>query len=309
MTDIQIYFWLGFGVIVSLMLYIDLYVTDHEKGPKTLKSAAIWSSIWVAVAFIFNIFLFFFYGSDHKAAIDFFTAYLIEKSLSVDNLFVFIMIFSTLKISEKNQPHILKWGIIGAILFRVIFILLGVKLIETFKFAIIIFGLILLYAAYHMFMEAIGKIKQELHPEKNILLKLLNKFYSVDHQYEGKSFFYKNDNKIFLTRAFIALILVESADIVFAIDSVPAVLAITYDPFIAITSNIMAILGLRALYFLLAGILQKFYYLKHGVSILLFYIGIKLIITEWYKIPTEISLSIIVIILLSSIAISFLKNK
>ncbi|HOL81634.1 MAG TPA: TerC/Alx family metal homeostasis membrane protein [Ignavibacteriales bacterium] len=307
----EIYFWLGFSIIVSLMLYIDLYITDHSHGEKSFKSAAIWSVIWIAVAFIFGIFIYYYYSKDHKPAIDYITAYLVEKSLSVDNLFVFLMIFTSLKITPKNQPHILKWGIITAIIFRVVFILLGVELIKNFHFVIYIFGLVLLYAAYHMLKEAISKSQKEINLNRNPIIKFLNKFYKIDTNYEGKNFFYKDKitGKLVFTTSFLAFVLVESADLVFAVDSVPAVLAITYDPFIAITSNIMAILGLRALYFLLAGILTRFKYLKHGVSILLFYIGIKLLITDWYKIPSEISLLIIVLILTISIIISIFKKK
>lgn len=304
--------WIVFFVLVGIMLYIDLYVTDHSHHERSLKGAIWWSVIWIAVALLFNIFVYFFYDNSHTAAMEFLAAYLIEKSLSVDNLFVFILIFNSLDISHRNQPHVLKWGILSAIVFRIVFILLGVKLIELFKPTIFIFGLILFYAAYKMFKEAISdKKEEELNLADNPIVDFINRFFVVDTLYEKPHFFYKHPvkKKIYATPLFVALLLIESADIIFAIDSVPAVLAITHDPFIAITSNIMAILGLRALFFVLAGILNKFYYLKHGVSLLLLYVGLKLIVSEWYKIPTSISLGIIVVTLTVSIILSLWKDK
>jgi len=312
LLDTKIILWIIFAIIITIMLYIDLYVTDHTHGEKSLKSAIWWSVIWISVALIFNIFIYFFYDRNHVPAFEYLAAYLIEKSLSIDNLFVFILIFKSLDIPYKNQPHVLKWGILSAIVFRVIFILLGVKLIEIFKPTIFIFGVILLYAAFKMFKEAINdEEEKDLNLADNPIIGFINRFLVVDTLYDKPHFFYRHPirKKIFATPLFVALLLVESADIIFAIDSVPAVLAITQDPFIAITSNIMAILGLRALFFVLAGILNKFYYLKHGVSLLLLYVGFKLIVSEWYKIPTSISLGIIIATLVVSILLSLWKDK
>jgi tellurite resistance protein TerC len=311
--SLEVILWIVFSFLVLGMLYVDLYVTDHSHGEKSLKSAIVWSGIWIGVALLFNVFIYFFYDNNHQAAFEYLAAYLIEKSLSVDNLFVFILIFKSLDIPYKNQPHVLKWGILTAIVFRIAFILLGVQLINLFKPTIFIFGLILFYAAYKMFKEAISheEEEKELNLADNIVVGIINRFFVVDTLYTEHHFFYRHPekNKIFATPLFVAFLLVESADIIFAVDSVPAVLAITHDPFIAITSNIMAILGLRALFFVLAGILQKFYYLKHGVSLLLLFVGFKLIVSEWYKIPTLFSLSFIIIVLIVSIILSIMKNK
>ncbi len=287
------------------MLWIDLYATDHRKGQINLKSSIIWSAIWIAVALIFNVLIYFFLENGHIAAMQFFTAYIVEKSLSVDNLFVFIMIFNVMGITEKNQPHILKWGILSAIVMRVVFILAGVALMHYFHPIIYIFGLILIYAAYKMMFGKDDKID----PEKSRLIQFMKKRFNLLTDYNGGHFFEKIDGKWFITPMFLTLLLIESSDLVFAIDSIPAVLAISNDPFIAITSNVFAILGLRALYFVLAGVIDMFSYLKYGVGLILAYVGVKMIISDWYKIPTELSLGIIIATLTISIILSIIKNK
>lgn len=287
------------------MLWIDLYATDHRKGQLTLKLSIIWSIIWIAVALIFNVLIYFYLENGHIAAMQFFTAYIVEKSLSVDNLFVFIMIFNVMGISEKNQPHILKWGILSAIVMRIVFIIAGVALMHYFHPIIYIFGLILIYAAYKMIFGNDEKID----PEKSRTIKFIKKHFNLLTDYQGGHFFEKIQGKLYITPLFLTLLLVESSDLVFAVDSIPAVLAITNDPFIAITSNVFAILGLRALYFVLAGIMDLFSYLKYGVGIILFYVGVKMIVSDWYKIPTEISLGIIVVTLSISVILSIIKNK
>lgn len=301
----HIVFWSIFSVLITLMLWIDLYVTDHRKEQIKLKSSIIWSIIWVAVALIFNVLIYFFLENGHIAAMQFFTAYIVEKSLSVDNLFVFIMIFNVMGITEKNQPHILKWGILSAIIMRVVFILLGVALINYFHPIIYIFGLILIYAAYKMMFGKDDKID----PEKSKLIQFIKKRFNLLTNYEGRHFFEKINGTLYITPLFLTLLLIESSDLVFAVDSIPAVLAISKDPFIAITSNVFAILGLRALYFVLAGIIDLFSYLKYGVGVVLFYVGIKMLISDWYKIPTEISLGIILVTLSISVIFSIIKNK
>ena len=286
-------------------MWIDLYATDHRKGQINLKSSIIWSAIWIAVALIFNFLIYFFLENGHIAAMQFFTAYTVEKSLSVDNLFVFIMIFNVMGITEKNQPHILKWGILSAIVMRVVFILAGVALMHYFHPIIYIFGLILIYASYKMMFGKDDKIE----PEKSKLIQFTKKRFNLITDYKGVQFFEKIDGKWFITPMFLTLLLIESSDLVFAIDSIPAVLAISSDPFIAITSNIFAILGLRALYFVLAGVIDMFSYLKYGVGLILAYVGVKMIISDWYKIPTELSLGIIIATLTISIILSIIKNK
>jgi len=300
------FFWIVFVVIVSIMFYIDLYKTDHRKGKVGIKSSLIWSGIWIGVALLFNTSLYFFLEDGHTKALEFLAGYLVEKSLSVDNLFVFLMIFSVMNVKEENQPHVLKWGILSAIVMRIIFILAGVALIKLFHPVIYIFGLILLYAAYKMAFGKDEKIDLEHHP----LIKFARKHFRINTTYDGKKFFLRENGKLFVTSMFLTFLLIESADLVFAVDSIPAVIAITNDPFIIITSNIFAILGLRALYFALANIVDIFVYLKYGVAIVLFYVGIKMIISDWYKIPTEISLGFIILCLTVSIIISLThKNK
>jgi len=298
-------FWFIFSAVIAVMLFIDLYVTDHRRGKITLKASLIWSGVWIFTALLFNLFLYFYLESGHQKAIEFLTGYIIEKSLSVDNLFVFLMIFSVMDIKPENQPHILKWGILSAIVFRIIFIFAGVALINLFHPIIYVFAIILLLAAYKM---AFGG-EQKIDVENNWLIKISRKYFKLNTAYEGKKFFIKVDKKVYITTTFLTLLLIESSDIVFAVDSIPAIIAITNDTFIIISSNIFAILGLRALYFALAGLVDLFVYLKYGVAIILFYVGIKMLISEFYKIPTEISLVVILIFLGGSIVLSLIKRN
>jgi len=287
------------------MLFIDLYVTDHRRGRITLKASLIWSGVWIATALLFNLFIYLYLENGHQKALEFLTGYIIEKSLSVDNLFVFLMIFSVMDIKPENQPHILKWGILSAIVFRIIFIFAGVALINLFHPIIYVFAIILLLAAYKM---AFGG-EQKIDVENNWLIKFSKKHFKLNTDYEGKKFFIKVDKRIYITTTFLTLLLIESSDIVFAVDSIPAIIAITNDTFIIISSNIFAILGLRALYFALAGLVDLFVYLKYGVAIILFYVGIKMLISEFYKIPTEISLFVILFFLGGSIVLSLFKRN
>lgn len=287
------------------MLFIDLYVTDHRRGRITLKASLIWSGVWIATALLFNLFIYLYLENGHQKALEFLTGYIIEKSLSVDNLFVFLMIFSVMDIKPENQPHILKWGILSAIVFRIIFIFAGVALINLFHPIIYVFAIILLLASYKM---AFGG-EQKIDVENNWLIKFSRKHFKLNTAYEGKKFFIKVDKRIYITTTFLTLLLIESSDIVFAVDSIPAIIAITNDTFIIISSNIFAILGLRALYFALAGLVDLFVYLKYGVAIILFYVGIKMLISEFYKIPTEVSLFVILFFLGGSIVLSLIKKN
>lgn len=296
-------FWIIFSVIVAILLFIDLYVTDHRRGRITLKASLIWSAIWIGVSLLFNAFVFFY--MDHQAGMQFFSAYIIEKSLSVDNLFVFLMIFSVMGIKPENQPHVLQWGILTAIVMRVFFILAGVALMHLFHPIIYVFGFFLFYAAYRM---AFGK-DEKIDAENNYLIKFFKKRFNLLTDYEGKRFFLRKDKKLFITPLFLTFLLIESSDLIFAVDSIPAVLAISSDPFIAITSNIFAILGLRALYFALAGIVDMFTYLKYGVSIILAFVGVKMVLSDVVEVSTELSLVVIVSILAISIILSLVFKK
>lgn len=295
--------WIVFWVIVALLFYIDLYISERRTGRITLKASLIWSAVWIGTALLFNLFLYFDLGK--QKALEFLTGYLIEKSLSVDNLFVFILIFSVMNVKPENQPHVLKWGILSAIVFRIIFILAGVGLINLFEPIIYVFGLILLYAAYKM---AFGS-EHKIDVEHNWLVKLATKYLSFDPEYKGGKFFVTKGGKRYATTMFITFLLIESSDIVFAVDSIPAIIAITKDEFIIISSNIFAILGLRALYFALSGVVDMFIYLKYGVALILFYVGVKMMISEWYHIPTEISLAVILVVLAGSVILSLLFKK
>ncbi|MFA3781855.1 TerC/Alx family metal homeostasis membrane protein [Melioribacteraceae bacterium 4301-Me] len=304
MLDNEI-FWGIFIITIAIMFYIDLYATEHRIGKIGIKVSLIWSGIWIITALLFNILILILHDDGKQKAIEFLAGYLIEKSLSVDNLFVFLMIFNVMNIKDEFQPHVLKWGILSAIIMRIVFILAGVTLIKIFHPIIYIFGLLLFYAAYKMLL---GK-QEKIDLDNNKIIKFVSKRFHIQTNYEGKYFFTKIDGKKYVTTLFLTFLLIESADLIFAIDSIPAVIAITRDPFIVITSNIFAVLGLRALYFAIAGIVQMFTYLKYGVGIILAYVGIKMMISDFYKIPTLISLSIIIACLFLSIIISLIQRK
>ncbi len=298
-------FWIIFAVIASLIIFIDLYATDHRHGKLGLKRSLMWSGIWISTALLFNLFIYFYLESGHQKGLEFLTAYLIEYSLSVDNLFVFLMIFKVMDVPARSQPHVLKWGILSAIIFRIVFILAGVGLINLFHPVIYVFGVILLFAAYKM---AFGG-EQKINYEKNPMIKFVKRFFNITNKFEGDHFFIKQGGKFFATSLFLTLIVIESSDIVFAVDSIPAVIAITRDSFIIITSNIFAILGLRALYFALSGLVDTFSYLKYGVACILFFVGVKMLLSEYYPIPTELSLGIIIFFLAGSIILSLMFKK
>ena len=298
-------FWFFFGIIVAILFYVDLYVTGHRSGAITLKNSLVWSGVWICTALLFNLFLYFYLEDGHNKALEFLTGYVIEYSLSVDNLFVFLLIFRVMNVSSENQPKILKWGIISAIIFRIIFIFIGIGLIKLFHPIIYLFALILIYAAYKMVFQR----EHEVDVNNNPLVKFSAKYFKLLPGDHGRHFFVKKEKKIFATTLFLTLLLIESTDILFAVDSIPAIISITQDEFIIISSNIFAILGLRALYFALAGIVDLFVYLKYGVAAVLFFVGIKMLISDFYSIPTVISLCVILLFLGSSVILSLLKKK
>lgn len=302
----ELFFWLIFAVFASIIIFVDLYLTDHKPGKVGLKRSLTWSGVWITTALLFNVLIYFYLNDGHQKAIEFLTGYLVEYSLSVDNLFVFLMIFSVMNIPPNSQPHVLKWGILSAIVFRIIFIIAGVGLINLFHPIIYFFGLILIFAAYKMAFSKEKKIDYE----KNPLIKLIKKYFNILDDYKEKKFFIKRNGKVFVTSLFLTLLLIESSDIIFAIDSIPAVIAITRDPFIIITSNIFAIIGLRSLYFALSGIVGMFYFLKYGVACILVFVGAKMILSEIINISTIFSLEIIASFLILSVTLSlFYKNK
>jgi tellurite resistance protein TerC len=303
MLNQTVLLWSGFAVFVLGMLALDLGVFHKKVHVITLKEAISWCAIWISLALLFNLGIFFFRGTE--PALKFFTGYLIEYSLSVDNIFVFLLIFRYFKAPARYQHKILFWGILGALVMRGIFIFMGVALIQKFHWMVIVFGVFLVFTGIKMIFHK----DEEIHPEKNPVLKIFQKLMPVTKHYADGNFFVKKETTWFATPLFVVLLVVETTDVVFAIDSVPAVLAITIDPFIVYTSNVFAILGLRSLFFALAGIIEFFHYLNHGISAILVFVGVKMILTNFYEIPISISLGVIAGILLISIICSLLKPK
>jgi tellurite resistance protein TerC len=280
------------------MLILDLGVFHRKTHEVSMKEALTWTFVWIFLALVFNAVIYYWRGK--QQALEFFTGYLVEKALSVDNIFVFIMIFTYFQIPSKYQHKVLFWGIIGALIMRVIFIFAGVALIEKFHITIYVFGALLIYTGYKMFNHNNAKI----HPEKNPVIKFFKKFTPVTHQLHEDKFFIKLDGKRFATPLFLVLILIESTDLIFAVDSIPAILAITQDQFIVYTSNVFAILGLRSLYFALAGVVHRFWLLSYGLAIVLVFVGIKMLLIDVYKIPIEWSLLFIAFIITASVVAS-----
>ncbi len=269
-----------------------------------IKEAVIWSFVWIGLALVFNFGVYVYLGE--QKAFEFLTAYVIEKSLSVDNLFVFIMIFSFFNVKAEYQHKILFWGILGALVMRIIFIFAGVQLIQNFHWIIYVFGAFLVYTGIKIPFEG----EKELEPDKNPLVRLFKKFMPVTNTEHGDRFFVKINGKTFATPLFITLIIIEFSDLIFAVDSIPAVLAISDDIFIVYTSNVFAILGLRALYFALAGVVSYFRFLKYGLAAILIFVGTKMLISGFYKFPVLWSLVIIVsFLVISMLASVFIKNK
>lgn len=290
--------WIGFLVFVMLMLILDLGVFHRNSHEVKVKEALIWSGVWISLALLFNYGLYLYMGKEK--ALEFLAGYLIEKSLSVDNLFVFIMLFSYFNVSPKYQHKVLFWGIIGALVLRAIFIFAGVALISKFHWIIYLFGVFLLFTGAKMLFHD----DKEVEPDKNPLVRLFKRFFPVTDSMSGGRFFVKINAKRFATPLFIVLLIVEFTDLIFAVDSIPAILAVSNDTFIIFTSNVFAILGLRSLYFALAGITKYFHYLKYGLSVILIFIGVKMLIVDLYKIPIVYSLLTIVGILAVSVLLS-----
>lgn len=290
--------WIGFLVFVMLMLILDLGVFHRNSHEVKVKEALIWSGVWISLALLFNYGLYLYMGKEK--ALEFLAGYLIEKSLSVDNLFVFIMLFTYFNVSPKYQHKVLFWGIIGALVLRAIFIFAGVALISKFHWIIYLFGVFLLFTGAKMLFHD----DKEVEPDKNPLVRLFKRFFPVTDSMSGGRFFVKINAKRFATPLFIVLLIVEFTDLIFAVDSIPAILAVSNDTFIIFTSNVFAILGLRSLYFALAGITKYFHYLKYGLSVILIFIGVKMLIVDLYKIPIVYSLLTIVGILAVSVLLS-----
>jgi len=295
--------WIGFNLFVLLMLVLDLGVFHRKSSVISVKEALIWTCVWIILAFFFNIFVFYQLGEEK--AFEFFTGYIIEKSLSVDNIFVIILIFSFFNVPAAYQHKVLFWGIMGALVMRVSFILAGVELIHKFHWLIYIFGGFLLFTGIRILTQ--GDLK--LNPEKNPVVKFVRRIFRVTRDFEGDRFFIRRDKLLWATPLFVVVVLIEATDLIFAVDSIPAILAVSDDSFIVYTSNVFAILGLRSLYFALAGMEKYFTHLKYGLSAILIFVGIKMCIADFYKVPIEISLAFIILTLAVSVLTSMVMQR
>ena len=301
--------WGSFILFVIAMLGIDMFVLGGKKSHKvTNKEALIWVTVWILVAFVFNGLLWYYLRDTvgleiaNQKGLEFFTGYLIEKALSVDNMFVFIMLFTYFKIPPEQQRRVLMFGVLGAIILRCIMILAGSWLVSQFHWVLYLFGLFLVFTGVKMLIFA----DKESDLNNNMMLKWMSKHFRITNELIGEKFFIRQNKLLYITPLFVVLILVEISDVIFATDSIPAIFAITKDPFIVFTSNILAILGLRALYFLLANMVDKFYLLKYALAIILVFIGGKMLVAHWFVIPIGIALGIVAILLIVSVVFSLL---
>jgi tellurite resistance protein TerC len=309
----SIWLWVGFNLFVLSMLALDLGVFHRKAHAVSGREALIWSLVWISLAMVFNAVILFAWDrmmpassyTNREAALAFFTGYLIEKSLSVDNIFVFILIFTFFAVPAAYQHRVLFWGILGALIMRGTLIAVGATLLKEFHWIIYIFGAFLIFTGIRMWNHK----GEEVHPEKNPVVKLFRRFMPVSETFEKDKFFIRRAGRIMATPLFLILLIVESTDLVFAVDSIPAIFAVTQDPFIVYTSNVFAILGLRALYFLLADVMDKFEYLKFGLAAVLTFVGIKMVIVDFYKIPIGISLAVVASILVLSVLASLWKVR
>ncbi|HEX2061670.1 MAG TPA: TerC family protein [Thermoanaerobaculia bacterium] len=295
--------WIIFSVFVLGMLALDLGVFNRKAHEVHFKEALTWSFIWVALSMAFNWWIYHEFGS--QKALEFLTGYLIEKALSVDNIFVFVVLFASFAVPKMYQHRVLFWGVIGAIVMRAIFIGLGAALVARFHWIMYVFGAILIFTGFKLMAEG----DADPHPEKNPLYKFARRLMPATPEYHGKQFTIVKDGRRYATPLLLVLIAIEATDVVFAVDSIPAIFAITTDPFIVYTSNIFAILGLRAMYFLLAGVIDKFHFLKYGLACVLLFVGVKMVIADWYKVPIVASLIVIASLLGLSIAASIIWPK
>jgi tellurite resistance protein TerC len=306
-------FWVLFNVFVLAMLALDLGVFHREKHVVEFREAIGWTMVWITLAGLFAVLIYFFGHAmtghhdrpNSELTLEFVTAYLIEESLSVDNLFVFLVIFRYFAVPRRYQHEILFWGVVGALVMRGIFILVGIKLLNAFEWIIYVFGAILIYSGVKLFRQQ----DDNIDPERNIVLRLFRKLFRVTDNYEGHKFFVVRRGIRYATPLVVVLLLIETTDLLFATDSIPAVLAITREPFIVFTSNVFAILGLRSLYFALAGMMEVFHLLHYGLSVILIFIGAKMLASHYVHIPIGIALAVVAGVLLISILLSLALPK
>jgi tellurite resistance protein TerC len=298
----EIIFWVGFNLFVAVMLILDLGIFHRNSHTVSFREAIRGSAMWIGLALVFAVVVYFWHG--RAATLEFITGYVIELSLSVDNLFVFLLIFRFFKVPGEQQHKVLFWGILGALVMRGLFILVGVNLMRRFEWIAYFFGALLIYSGIKLFTQG----EMEIHPENNPVLKIFRRIMPVTDDYEGGKFFVKRTRR-YATPLLVVLLVVETTDLVFAVDSIPAILAITLDAFIVYTSNVFAILGLRSMYFALAGMMQLFHYLHYGLSIVLILVGAKMIAGHFYSIPTAITLGIVAGVLAISVLASVLHPQ
>ena len=292
-----------FNLFILAMLALDLGVFHRKAHTVTIKEATFWSIVWIVLALVFNAGVFIVAGK--QTGLEFLTGYLIERALSIDNIFVFVIIFSYFGVPSRLQHKALFWGVLGALITRSIFIAAGTALIQQFEWVLYIFGAILIVSGWKMMVEK----GTEVHPERNVFIRLAQKFFPVTTGYDSTKFIIRKAGKIHLTPMLLVLITVETTDVVFAVDSIPAVFGVTRDPFIVYSSNVFAILGLRATYFLLAGIMDTFYYLSHGLSLVLMFIGVKMLVADFIHIDIVISLLIVATILIIAVIASLVRTR
>ena len=296
--------WLGFSLFILLMLSLDLGLFNRKAHIIKYREAATWSAVWVTLAMMFGALVFWYQGTTR--GLEFLTGYLIELSLSVDNLFVFLLIFSYFKVPARFQHRVLFWGVMGALIMRLTMIFIGAALLKRFDWIIYIFGAFLVYTGIKMFRQE----DTDIQPENNPVVRLVTRYIPISHQYDEQKFFTRINGKLTGTLLLLVLVIVEVTDLVFAVDSIPAIFAITKDTFIVYTSNVFAILGLRSMYFLLAGVVEKFHYLKTGLAIVLTFIGVKMLVLALeFHIPIWISLVFVAVVLFSSVAASLIWTK
>lgn len=307
MVESQLGMWIGFNVLVLAMLAVDLFVFHRKSHEVSMKESAAWTVVWVTLALLFNGGIVWQFGSE--VGLQFLTGYLIEKALSIDNIFVFVLIFSYFRVPAKYQHRVLFWGVLGALVMRGAMIGLGAALIKEFHWLIYLFGAFLVFTGIRMATQK----EPDIEPQSNPVIRLIRKIWPVTDHYHGEKFFVKQTVggrvRRVATPLFIVLVMVETSDLIFAVDSVPAIFAITQDPFIVYTSNVFAILGLRSLYFLLAGVIHKFHYLQLGLSAVLMFVGAKMVLSDFYKVPIVVSLGFIAFALGLSVIASLMFPK
>jgi len=286
-----------------IMLALDLGVFHKNSHVVEFKEAMIWSGVWIGLALLFNVGIFYYFGK--VKGLEFMTGYLIEKSLSIDNVFIIALIFTYFNVPRQYQHRVLFWGVIGALIMRAVLIAVGATLIKEFAWIIYIFGAFLIFTGLKMYFQK----NEGINPDKNPVVRFFKRFIPMTDEYNKEKFFLIREGKRFATPLFVVLLLVETTDLIFAVDSIPAIFAITSDPFIVFTSNAFAILGLRSLYFALAGVIYKFYYLKAGLSVILVFVGIKMMLIDIYKIPIGVSLGFVALVILIAVLASIRKNK